>query len=109
MATIPPPSPPPSSLVQLAVNVWRNLYDQLHKVALRRGITDTEAIQQALVVYMFVDETLENGEKFFIEDRQGRRRQVFFDRIGKEAPPELPPSMFRRVLDLLKEIYGGSR
>jgi hypothetical protein len=109
MATVPPPSSPPSLLAQLTVNVWRNLYDRLHKVASRRGITDTEAIQQALVIYTFIDETLENGEKFLIEDRQGRLRQVFFDRIGKEAPPELPLSRSRRVLNLLREIYGGSR
>jgi hypothetical protein len=109
MATIQPPSPPPSLLIQLTVNVIRNLYDKLHKVAVRRGITDTEAIQQALAVYTFIDEILEKGEKFFIEDHQGRLRQVFFDRIGQEAPPELSLTRSRKVLDLLKEIYGGSR
>jgi len=109
MATVPPPSPPSSLLVKLTVNVWSHLYDRLHKVAARRGITDTEAIQQAFVVYTFIDETLENGEKFLIEDRQGRLRQVFFDRIGKEAPPALLRSRLRKVLDQLEEIYRGSR
>jgi len=79
--------PPSSSLVKLTVNVVRDLYEKLQEVASRRRISVTEALQQALVVYTFVDATLENGEKFLIEDRQGRLRQVFFDRIGQEAPP----------------------
>lgn len=79
--------PPSSSLVKLTVNIMRTLYEKLHEVASRRHINDTEALQQALAVYTFIDETLENGEQFFIADRQGRLRQVFFDRIGQEAPP----------------------
>jgi hypothetical protein len=79
--------PPPSALVKLTVNVMRNLYEKLQEVASRRRISVTEVLQQALVVYTFIDATLENGEKFLIEDRQGRLRQVFFDRIGQEVPP----------------------
>ena len=82
--------PPPSSLVKLTVNVMRDLYEKLHEVASRRRINDTEALQQALAVYTFIDETLQNGERFLIEDRQGRLREVFFDRIGQEAPPASP-------------------
>lgn len=100
MALTLPPPPSPSPLVKLTVNVMRNLYDKLHEVASRRGINDTEAIQQALAVYTFIDETLQNGEKFFIADRQGQLRQVFFDRIGQEAPP----SRARTLIELLKEI-----
>jgi metal-responsive CopG/Arc/MetJ family transcriptional regulator len=78
---------PSSSLVKLTVNVVRNLYQKLERVASRRGVTVTEALQEALAVYTFIDETLENGEQFFIADHQGRLRQVFFDRISQEAPP----------------------
>ena len=100
MSLVLPPSPAPSSLVKLTVNVIRNLYDKLQKVALRRGITETEAIQQALAVYTFIDETIENGEKFLIADRQGQLRQVFFDRMGQAAPPVRA----RTLIELLKEL-----
>jgi hypothetical protein len=56
--------PPSSSLVKLTVNVIRNLYEKLQEVASRRGISVTEALQQALAVYTFIDETLENGQQF---------------------------------------------
>ena len=87
MATVPHSS---SSFVKLTVNVMRNLYEKLHEIASRRRINDTEALQQALAIYTFIDETLENGEQFFIKDRQGRFRQVFFDRIGQEPPSTSP-------------------
>ena len=85
--------PPSSSLVKLTVNVVRDLYEKLQEVASRWGISVTEALQQALAVYTDIDKTLENGERFFIADRQGRLRQVFFDRIGQEAPPASPATV----------------
>lgn len=92
-------SSPPSSLVKLIVHVVRNLYEKLEKVAVRRSISPTEAIHQALVVYTFIDETLEDGGKFLIEDRQGRLRQVFFDRIGQDVPPEPRAKAISRLVD----------
>jgi hypothetical protein len=79
-------SSPSSSVVKLTVNVMRNLYEKLREVAARRSISRTEALHQALLVYTFIDEALEHGEKFLIQDRQGRLQQVFFDRIGQEPP-----------------------
>ena len=101
MATV----PPPSSLVKLTVHVVRDLYDKFRAVAARRGITETEALQQALAIYTFIDETLQNGEKFCIADRQGQLREVFFDHIGQEAPP----SRARTITELLKEFQGSHR
>jgi len=92
-------APPHSSpLIKLTVNVMRSLYQKLQEVAARRGISVTEALQQALAVYTFIDETLENGEQFFIADRQGRLRQVFFDRIGQEPPPKPRPMTLTEAL-----------
>ncbi len=48
-------APPPSSLVKLTVNVVRTLYEKFRVVAARRGITETEALQQALATYTFID------------------------------------------------------
>jgi hypothetical protein len=90
--------PPSSSLVKLTVNVVRDLYEKLQEVAARRGISVTEALQQALAVYTDIDKTLENGARFFIEDRQGLRREVFFDRIGQEAPPSSRPMTLDEIL-----------
>jgi hypothetical protein len=98
-------APPPSSLVKLTVNVVRNLYEKFREVAARRRINETEALQQALAIYAFIDETLQNGEQFFIADRQGQLREVFFDRIGQEAPP----SRARTLTELLKEVTGSRR
>lgn len=103
MVAVPPPSP---SLVTLTVNIMRNLYQKLQEVASRRGISVTEALQQALAVYTFVDETLENGEQFFIADHQGQLRQVFFDRIGQEAPPASRAATFTEAL---KKSMGSRR
>ena len=90
--------PPSSSLVKLTVNVVRDLYEKLQEVASRRGISVTEALQQALAVYTDIDKTLENGERFFIADRQGRLREVFLDRIGQEAPPSSRPMTLTEAL-----------
>ena len=89
---------PSSSLVKLTVNVLRNLYGKLQEVASRRGISETEALQQALTVYTFIDETLAKGEQFFIADGQGQLRQVFFDYIGEEAPPASRAASFTEAL-----------
>jgi hypothetical protein len=93
------PLPPHPLLVKLTVNVMRSLYDKLREVASRRGINETEAIQQALAVYTFIDETLKNGGTFLIADGQGLR-PVFFDRIGQAAPPVHA----KTLIELLKEL-----
>lgn len=98
-----PPLPP--TLVKLTVNVVRDLYEKLQKVALRRHINETEALQQALAIYTFIDETLQNGEQFYIKDHQGQLREVFFDRIGQEAPP----SRARTITEILQEFQGSRR
>ena len=98
-------APPPSSLVKLTVNIVRDVYEKFREVATRRRITETEALHQALAIYTFIDETLQNGEQFLIADRQDQLRLVFFDRIGQEAPP----SRARTLTELLKEATGSRR
>lgn len=98
-----PPLPP--TLIKLTVNVARDLYEKFREVAVRRGITETEALQQALATYTFIDETLQTGEQFFIADRQGQLREVFFDRIGQEAPS----SRARTITEALKELVESRR
>jgi len=84
----------------------RNLYEKLREVANRRRINETEALQQALTIYIFIDERLENGEQFLIADKQGELHQVFFDRIGEESPP---PSRARTITELLEKAMGSRR
>ena len=98
-------APPPSSLVKLTVNIVRDVYEKFREVARRRHITETEALHQALAIYTFIDETLQNGEQFLIADRKDQLRLVFFDRIGQEAPP----SRARTIIEALKEVRGARR
>ncbi len=102
MADVPSPTP----VVKLTVNVMRNLYEKFREVAKRRRINETEALQQALTVYTFIDERLENGEQFLIADSQGQLRQVFFDHIGEESPP---PSRARTITELLEKVMESRR
>ena len=73
-----------SSLIKLTVNVVSSLFDALQGIAQRRKVSRTVAIDEALRTYTFIHETLRNGEHFLIQDRQGRYRDVYFERMGED-------------------------
>ena len=89
----------PSPFIKLTVNIIRNIYTHLHSMVLQRGITVTDAINEALVNYTFIDNALREGDKFLILDRHNQIRQVFFDRVGQEAPQ----NSARTLRELMKE------
>ena len=93
---------PPSPFIKLTVNVRRSLFEQLIDVAQLRGMTPTEALQEALATYVFVQQKVQQGEKFLSVNREGMR-QVFFDCMGKPVPH----SSARTAEELLEEIRRG--
>ena len=68
-------------VVKLTVNIRREHYQTLEKLASHRGLSVTEALHHALDLYTFVDQTLANHETFLIQSLDRRLRHVYFEQL----------------------------
>ncbi len=72
-------------LLRLIVNVIKDVYQDLAWVAQRRDITETSALDEAMIIYAFIHRELAKGNHFLVFDGH-TTTEVFFDRIGQAAP-----------------------
>jgi hypothetical protein len=68
----------PAELVQFIVKVFGADIRQLHQIAVRRGMTVTDALRQCITAQNWIDQQKHSHSSFIVEDSHGNRRRVVF-------------------------------
>jgi hypothetical protein len=75
---VPAESLEPAAIVRLIVKVLGADIRQLHEIAIRRGMTVTDALRQCITAQSWIDQQKHSNSSFIVEDSRGNRRRVVF-------------------------------